>query len=265
MKVADVHPLVNECFARGILLLQKSRMPEYAPSIVPITTRPSRFPAVKFNVAVDHCTLFNEMVDILAQQPAFFSLVQSVIADADPFMSELLKVYHEAARSAVKSPITLGFNRCDFMSDVDGGIYQVEMNTLSVSLAELALRVSAMFRDTLPHANIPPNSKSSMCLPLFVTGVDEYCRIFDVKPCNCAVLFVVQPFEANRFDQLHLEMALAAKGITVFRATFEELASSASSASFNWETGAMCMQNREIAVVYYRAGYDPSEYGIENV
>lgn len=78
-----------------------------------------------------------------------------------------------------------------------------------------------------------------------------------------AILFVVQPGERNVFDQRSLEYELQEKHlIPVHRRTFDELRHEA---SLDPSSSALLLQTPEgskveISLVYYRAGYTPTDY-----
>lgn len=96
---------------------------------------------------------------------------------------------------------------------------------------------------------------------------------------RAVVLFIVQPSERNLFDQLGLEAALwEHHGVRVRRATFADLAAHArlgegAYAGGGSEGRARCLllppelcegasgiDDEEVSVVYYRAGYTPADY-----
>ncbi len=72
---------------------------------------------------------------------------------------------------------------------------------------------------------------------------------------GAVVLMVVQPGEANRFDQRLLEFALAERGVRTRRVTLDEIG----------RRGALCQGRLELAgevaaVTYFRAAYGPEDF-----
>ena len=83
------------------------------------------------------------------------------------------------------------------------------------------------------------------------------------------VLFVVQSDERNVFDQLHLQYALQSRGVSVFRMpfglTFEQtrlndLRSSPPSRPLIFKPPHLPSNEHEVAVIYFRSTYAPSDF-----
>ncbi len=169
---------------------------------------------------------------------------------------------------------------------------QVEFNTISASFGALCTKVSGLHRHVSAttgylgvdeglerwEENLPLNKAQNV----LVGGLEAAHVAYlsqqqqhggskdDVrgKSKSVYVLFVVQEGERNAFDQRPLEHALQAKGIRVIRQTFAEIAARIipSSPSGGEGGGRQLFLNHpvlgkvEVSVVYYRAGYGPSDY-----
>ncbi len=88
---------------------------------------------------------------------------------------------------------------------------------------------------------------------------------------NCCIVFVVQDPERNIFDQRHLEYELAQhkSPVPVFRLPFSQILLSTSVANtpkreLLYHLPSNSSKVFEVAVVYYRAGYGPSDYPDES-
>ncbi|EWM27247.1 glutathione synthetase [Nannochloropsis gaditana] len=103
--------------------------------------------------------------------------------------------------------------------------------------------------------SMPPNPTLSR-LPAALASAHAYYN----QP-RALVLFVVQPGERNLFDQRFLELALWEKhGLQVVRLSLEEVARRCRLAP--GPTQALWLDGRhELAVVYFRAGYTPADFG----
>lgn len=132
-------------------------------------------------------------------------------------------------------------------------LYQIELNTISASLAGLSTNLARLRRKQF-HG-IPENEAASKVAQGMKRAVEEYCREFKVP--SAGVLFVVQESERNVYDQAELSDALASMGIKVFRRPLN------SSFALNDETAALHIENQEIGLIYYRSGYSPNEYTSE--
>jgi glutathione synthetase len=88
---------------------------------------------------------------------------------------------------------------------------------------------------------------------------------------ECCIVFVVQTPERNIFDQRHLEYALktSSPSIPVFRLPFAEILSRTSVADTTkrqllYHLPSNPSKTFEVSVVYFRAGYGPSDYPDES-
>lgn len=169
---------------------------------------------------------------------------------------------------------------------------QVELNTVAVSLAahatsigEAHAYVAARCAGGSPGlaayfaaARVPsPPSTSRAGLARVLAAAHAAYRSLhhcvDADPMACAVLFVVSDPEGNVFDQRAIEAGLWAAGVPVRRATLEQLAEEAQMESSDVPGqhaprlflapevpgGPRC----QVSVIYFRAGYAPTDYESE--
>lgn len=131
-------------------------------------------------------------------------------------------------------------------------IFQIELNTISASLAGLGTKLTELQLERHPTANIPVNRACYGIGEAFNQAVraykDEYGK-------DGAVLFIVQEGERNFYDQLHLQNSID-QMIPVLRHSLANPSVFKVSAA----DGTLTVNDQEIAVVYYRAGYSPDEY-----
>lgn len=204
------------------------------------------------------------------------------------------------ANAAAKSADRLGILRSDYMlhsnDDDSYQIKQVELNTIASSFAGLSCKIANMHRylssryeteieDFLqtnrkrvittdddgkndaapfpPAVGVPVNPALDE-LPLAMKlAYDRYVERFTKTNINDnnppVVLFVVQDGETNTVDQRLLEFALWENHkIPVVRRSLTRLNSEL---SVDDTTGALKLLKQEVAVVYFRAGYAPTDYG----
>lgn len=169
---------------------------------------------------------------------------------------------------------------------------QIELNTIAASFASLACRTAQLHRHLTARfdceeflknnerkvlggcsaesdahndaARGVPDNPTLQALPLAMKlTVNRYRYRFDLKEeTTCVVLFVVQPGETNTVDQRTLEFELYDRhGIPVVRMS---LAECLSKVRVDDRSGALRLadddDHREVALVYYRAGYAPTDY-----
>ncbi|KAI4122380.1 MAG: hypothetical protein LQ338_005853 [Usnochroma carphineum] len=113
------------------------------------------------------------------------------------------------------------------------------------------------------HAIFPPNPTPSSIVQALCTAYARYGRSGSLNPKRIATLMVVQPNNVNICDERPIEETLWAHDIPTFRVEFGQPVLDATTLSpssellFHPWTGDEMF---EIAVVYYRAGYDEEEY-----
>jgi glutathione synthase len=159
-------------------------------------------------------------------------------------------------------------------SEARPGVKQVEFNTIASSFGGLSSKVSGLHKhllaigaypesssDIINEASLPPSTS----IPGLALGMakahDAYGKSSSGVP-TC-VIFLVQDVERNVFDQRHLEYALNADhGVQVFRLRFSRvLTDTKVNSGRKLIYYSPSKKEYEVSVVYFRAGYAPTEYG----
>lgn len=260
----------------------------------PFSLFPSPFPRPLF----DKAQAIQPAYDLLyAQVSSNHTFLQRVIGESvvhvDEFQKQLWDIY-VAVKDDLVQPLSLGLFRSDYLlhdaqseqaTQAEMGsrsgqleLKQVEFNTISASFGALCTKVNALHRHLAEttdylHAhksledlgNLPSNDAQDVLSGGLAAAHSAYVsRVDNADPKSTYVLFVVQDGERNAFDQRPLEHALQRQGIRVVRQTFSQIAermSSISSASHRkLFLSHPVLGKIEISVVYYRAGYGPSDY-----
>ena len=191
------------------------------------------------------------------------------MSQSDSFIHSLLnvtkKVYRDGGKS-VDDDIRVYLLRNDFMAtDNDRRILQVEINTISVGFAGIIERLSVLhgsnkrFYSQFQRGEYPRNRPCAS----FATGIAEAIDCHNRKwgRVGDTILFVVEDHERNFVDQYSLEYCLTANhGLTVIRKSLAELTTTTTIS----KEGYLEVDNVEIPLVYFRAGYDPEHYLHEN-
>ncbi|WFD03102.1 glutathione synthase [Malassezia obtusa] len=263
---------------------QKGEKPPQDTTIhAPLTLVPSPFPRFLFNKAQELQPLFNKLYANLALDEEFIrSIMESSVIHVDDFQAHLYNIWRTVLDEGLSQTSQLGLFRSDYLmhtnADSSLELKQVEFNTISASFGPLCTRTSALhhfllnkggyeaLHPTLRRENMPQNDALDILAAGLADAHNHYideCREAQrtVKP---AVLFIVQPDERNTFDQRAIEMVLMEKyGIPVIRATFEELAKTASlhgSERILMIQSPVSLAPIEVSVAYLRAGYSPEDY-----
>ncbi|EIM86208.1 glutathione synthase [Stereum hirsutum FP-91666 SS1] len=247
----------------------------------PFSLFPTPIPRAQFDLAKRLQKAYNVLYARVAMDEQFLDEVmgEGGVASVDEFTGELWKRWKAIRVQGIVQPLHLGLFRSDYLlhqpSESEGaslGIKQVEFNTISSSFGALSQQVSSLHNHLLAATgyfnsspllkapNLPPNET----IAGLASGLVEAHKAYGVP--GSSILFVVQPNERNVFDQRLIEYELLEKHqIPVIRRTFAELATATVDpttrtlhipSSFSTTPSS----TTEISVVYYRAGYTPTDY-----
>lgn len=154
-------------------------------------------------------------------------------------------------------------------------VKQVEFNTISSSFGGLSSQVSALHRHLLSIDAFPEKTSSLITqdsLPLsnsadaLATGMAKAHEAYGPSTTGfpICVIFLVQDPERNVFDQRHVEYSLNEKHhVRTFRLPFDRVLQDTkvdSQRKLIYSPPQNSEKRYEVSVVYFRAGYAPSEY-----
>ncbi|KAJ8324596.1 Glutathione synthetase [Batrachochytrium dendrobatidis] len=255
-------------------LVMRARNVEGALAVhVPFALFPSPYPKDCYDLAWQLQPLFNELVDKIARDEQFIQTVMESIADVDDFTHRLYVLYKETCNLSPNQKIWMALNRSDYLlhqpsAEATVLLQQVELNTISSAFAGLSSRTSdlhhylanrtaffsASSKNTPDiHASDFPKNES---LSGFIDALAKAWEVYNVP--SAAILMIVQPDEHNIYDQRLIEYGLFEKhGIPVIRCSLGDVL------VHGKHTGTdrrLIVDSKEIAVVYYRAGYGPGDY-----
>ncbi|KAL7497846.1 hypothetical protein ACHAWT_007728 [Skeletonema menzelii] len=225
----------------------------------PISLLPQAYPRTQFQHGITLSTPFNVLVDRISRNGRFLQDTLRGVRDVDEFTGMLLTLYEQIYLNHddddddmnvhAKGADRLGILRSDYMlhSDiVEYSIKQVELNTIASSFAGLASSVAKL------HGFLTRRMGEE--------GLQEFLDVNEravMGSSQPVILFVVQPNETNTVDQRLLEFALWDNHeIPVVRMSLGEIHKRV---TLDTNDGAVVVQ-QEVAVVYFRAGYAPTDY-----
>jgi glutathione synthase len=228
--------------------------PEGRLAHAPFALTPCPLPAA-LNTALEALSApFNRLAHAVARAPEFLHETLAPAARVDAFTARLLAM---AAAGRGQRSLYLAVTRSDYFAhqsapDTAPEPRQVELNTISASYPGLAGRVARVHRyllgDTPLAARLAPNDP----LPGIADAFAQACARYGGA---AAVLLVVQPAEANIFDQRLLEAALRERGLPTLRRTLEQVA-----AGGRLREGHLVVDGVRIAIAYFRAAYGPEDF-----
>ncbi|KAL2260342.1 hypothetical protein VTK26DRAFT_5671 [Humicola hyalothermophila] len=246
----------------------------------PVTLFPSPFPKSCFEEARAIQTKYNELYARISQDEDFLGGLVREVAGGDEFIANLWNVHVRVKEEGYVQNLALGLFRSDYMVHQDGDnlqIKQVEFNTIASSFGGLSARTSLLhkhlarteyplLKDPIPQSSLelPDNESAKGLAAGLAAAFHAYGKSALGHP-TC-VVFLVQDGERNVFDQRHLEYALQAESIPVFRLPFSEvlthtaIAPSSPGRQLLYRLPHNPDATFEVAVAYLRAGYGPGDY-----
>lgn len=240
----------------------------WRPVMAPVALGPARWPAELYEQACRVQPLFNKLILAIANEKTWLMELCTRLGQHDPFVAKLSSLW--AATTPPK--IRAGILRSDYLlhrsmvaaSDSAAGptLKQVELNTIAASFPFLADKVAEMH-----HELGWPAIKENCATRQIVSGIQAAIHLYrqqtrQSREQACVVLVVVQPDEANCFDQQGLlaqlkETAAPMSSLVIHRITLAELGSRC---RCDGENLFLDDSPNPVAVVYFRAGYAPEEY-----
>ncbi|XP_028013684.1 glutathione synthetase isoform X4 [Eptesicus fuscus] len=218
---------VDRALAEGVLL-RTTQEPSSSDVVTyaPFTLFPSLVPSALLEQAYAVQMDFNLLVDAVSQNAAFLEQTLSSTIKRDTFTARLFDIYKQVLKEGIAQTVFLGLNRSDYMfqRNADG----------SPALKQIEINtISASFGGL---ASRTPAVHRAL------------------------VLLIAQEKERNVFDQRAVENELLARNIRVIRRRFEDVSEKGSLD----QDRKLFLDGQEIAVVYFRDGYMPSQYNQQN-
>ncbi|KAF5274399.1 hypothetical protein FQA39_LY07279 [Lamprigera yunnana] len=242
----------------------RSRTQKFSEDILqfaPFILIPSPFPRKEFEKATEIQPILNEMMHWVAHNSEFLLSSLKEAAMVDEFTGNLLHIYRTILDEGSAQKVSLGLLRSDYMAHRDAGnrINQVEINTIASSFAGIASQFQNFNRFVLEELgyfeevkNLPENN----ALRGLCEGMLEAWKIYGNT--KAVILFVIEEITYNICDQRFHEFELKKlePRVKVIRRTLTQIATQATLNS-NQE---LYIDGYEVAVIYFRAGYEPSHY-----
>lgn len=257
---------IDRALAEGVLL-RSAKNPSSSDVVTyaPFTLFPSPVPSTLLEQAYAVQMDFNILVDAVSQNSAFLEQTLSSTIKKDEYTARLFDIYKQVLKEGIAQTVFLGLNRSDYMfqcsADGSKALKQIEINTISASFGGLASRTPAVHRHVLNVLNktneaskiLSNNPSKGLAL-----GIAKAWELYG--SANAVVLLIAQEKERNIFDQRAIENELLDRKIHVIRRRFEDVSERGSLD----QNRRLFMEDQEVAVVYFRDGYMPSQYNAQN-
>lgn len=256
------------------LVIYPLKFKTYQPVVAPTTLFPTPFPKIAFQDSIDVQLSFNELYVKVASDKEWLTNILNELAEFDPeFTGKLWEAYQKALKIGIIQPLSLGIFRSDYMvNSIEGEkpqIKQIEFNTVSVSFGGLSSKVAELHKylNGNHHYDDSKLFYQDDLLPLsesvdeLANGLADGNYYYNSKTNNTqtVILVVVQENERNVFDQRLLEYSLLKNhGVRSVRLTLAEIGEK----TYLDEDRKLFIKttNEEVSVVYFRAGYAPTDF-----
>ncbi|KAM7425571.1 hypothetical protein ABFA07_023021 [Porites harrisoni] len=256
------------CLTHGLVMQSKESY--FTVEHAPFTLLPTAFPKRLFLQAKEVQKDFNVLVHRVSQDHEFLKEALSGTIEVDDFTAKIFEIYETTRKEGLSQPISLGILRSDYMLDKgnkpdDLSIKQVEINTIASSFGGLSPQVRALhsFLSDLQNEHDPSKKDklpvNTSCLGVAAGLVDAWKYYGNER---AVAMIVVSEDERNRFDQRWVQHLMREHDprAHLIRKTFNEINSKGQLK----EDKTLVVDGYEIAVVYFRNGYDPHQYSSEN-
>ncbi len=201
--------------------------------------------------------IFNELMVKVGEDRDFLNAQLEPVAKTDDFIRRLLQIF-----SGAELFHHLQISRNDFLMTDSGQSSlkvpkQVEFNAISNSFIFLSSQVYMLHRHLVKRLTCDGKLVVNNTLDEVVDAMAEVIDYYGYP--GARMLMVVQDKEQNIFDQRGIEYRLLDKfGIQTMRLTLEEIAERG-----KLKEGHLAIDNKMIALTYFRAGYSPNDYTSE--
>lgn len=246
------------------IVMRTLDLPKDARVPVPFCIVPSCFPQKLFDYAVELQQHINYLLYTIAHSKEFLQECLASTIETDEFTANIFKIYEAVEKRNNQQP-SLGLIRSDYLMNHDSedvGIKQIENNTIAASFGGLSPSVRDLHEHILEKLGVkdfdckmPFNDSASDLAKGVVMAWDYY------ENKSAAVLFVVEEVTTNIGDQRAIEYAISEleSQIEVLRCTFAELRT-----HLKVLDNKLYVKEKEVAVVYYRVGYMPEHYELQD-
>lgn len=226
---------------------------------VKFTLFPSPFPKKWFTFAQSIQRNYNLLYHRISYDDQFLTESLQEIIKVDDFTRNLFNIYLKVRDDKKAQKISLGIFRSDYMlQNNPQSLKQIEMNTISVSCKGLVSRLNDLHRYILNHY-VPnlikylPDPQSDQDLAI---GLIKAWELYDNK--EAIILMVTQDRPVTICDQKSVQIAIyrMRPEIKVVRKSFANLSNELKMNSEN----QIFVNEKEVAIVYYRTAYAPRDY-----
>lgn len=253
----------------GAAMRSKTKFNPDLLQFAPFVLFPSMIKTEDFYKLVNVQLIFNELVHKVAHNKEFLKKCLSDTILVDQFTRNMFNILEMVEHEGIAQPFSLGLVRCDWMLKNDPSHdqqhcswKQVEINTIAAGFGWLGPISKSIHQFVLQEMGLHDklnrlpenNALSGLC-----EGILSAWKLYG-NP-EAAILFLVEDITYNICDQRFHEYEIRKMNskVKVLRKTLTEIGDKA----FLSHDNKLVMEDLEIAVIYFRAGYHPDHYPSE--
>ncbi|XP_008195090.1 glutathione synthetase isoform X1 [Tribolium castaneum] len=254
----------------GAAMRSKTNFSEDALQFAPFVLIPSAFPRKEFAKALEIQLILNELMHKVAHDRRFLTESLKETIKVDEFTGNLFRIYETVHSEGLTQPISLGMVRSDLMLEGSCRRHtptsapfccwkQVEFNTIASGFGWLGPSSGAIQRyilQELGHSEMLKNLPENNALEGLCSGMIEAWKIYG-NP-KAVIMFLIEDITYNICDQRFHEFKIRemCPQVRVIRRTLTDMADRASLGPKK----QLLIDGCEVAVIYFRAGYEPGHY-----
>ncbi|KAK4621901.1 hypothetical protein CLAFUR4_07525 [Fulvia fulva] len=243
---------------------------------VNVSLIPTPLPSKGFQTAKDLQSIFNELYVKVANDEDWLFETLGPLLEHDVFFAALWGVWLEFKKAGVVQPVVCGIFRSDYMLhavEEDRALKQVEMNTFSVAGACHAERVAGMHRhlrrtgagsQTSSPSGYLVRKDNTQSLVKILHQAHKAYTTPNTTPKQTCILMIVQPNNFNITDERPIEYSLWGRDTPCYRCEWQNILNRTTLSddrTLHFHPQPSTPGSRiEVSVIYYRAGYQATEY-----
>ncbi|XP_065334799.1 glutathione synthetase-like isoform X2 [Cloeon dipterum] len=248
----------------GACMRSKTNLNKDVLQFAPFVLLPSTFPRREFQKAVEIQPILNELMHKVAHDYEFLSSSLKSTNTVDNFTRRLFEIYETVRKDGITQPTSLGLLRSDYLLNCDSGtIKQVEINTVASSFGGISTHLGHYHRyvlQELGRMDMIQNLPENRALQGLCQGMLEAWKLYNNE--KAVIMFVVEDVTYNICDQRFHEFELRSQNpnVPVIRRNLTQISERAKLGSKK----ELILDDMEVGVIYFRAGYEPGQYHSEN-
>ncbi|XP_071534052.1 glutathione synthetase-like isoform X1 [Panulirus ornatus] len=259
----------------GAAMRYKSNFDPDSLKMAPFFLLPSAFPRREFDRVVKLQPLINVLMHRIAHNHEFLESSLKKTVNVDDFTARLWKIYTTVREEGVSQEMSLGLVRSDVMlTKCHAGCcelcqtppyvtgHQVEVNTIASGFGHMGPISGSIHRYILGELRKPEllhHLPENDALAGLCSGMISAWEVYSCP--KAVILFVIEDVTYNICDQRFHEYEIRRQrpDVHVIRRNLTQI----SKTGHLTDDKRLMIDGNEIAVVYFRAGYEPAQYHSE--